>query len=196
MESESIVSPLLAMSSIAVVFAVLFLLIAIELPVAGTLRKLVEGHAQKLMLIVAATATASSLYYSEVVGFIPCEFCWYQRICMYSLAVVLFVAVFTRSRLDGRYLVALATIGLGLSIYHYQLQLFPEQGRVCSALVVSCTDKNVDEFNFVSIPFMAGAGFLTILLLQLAEWRAIRFLDAWDEGDQSPASRPAALVES
>ena len=81
------------------------------------------------------------------------------------------VAVATCSRLDSRYIVTLAGIGLLISVYHYQLQLFPEQAQVCSGQVVSCTVKFVEEFGFVSIPFMAGAGFLTILLLQVAEWR-------------------------
>jgi hypothetical protein len=58
-----------------------------------------------------------------------------------------------------------------LSVYHYQLQLFPDQAQICSG-VISCTDRNVEEFGIVSIPFMAGAGFLSILLLQVAEWRA------------------------
>ncbi|MBI2765901.1 MAG: hypothetical protein HYX53_08335 [Chloroflexi bacterium] len=51
------------------------------------------------------------------------------------------------------------------------LQLIPGQAHVCTRQVVSCTVKFVDEFRFVSIPFMAGAGFLAILLLQVAEWR-------------------------
>ena len=123
------------------------------------------------MLAVSLTATLGSLYYSEVVEFIPCEFCWFQRIVMYPIAILLIVALATRSRIEPKYIVTLAAIGVPLSIYHYQLQLFPEQGQICSG-VISCTDKNVDEFGIVSIPFMAGAGFISILLLQVAEWRA------------------------
>lgn len=173
MESESFVSPLLAIGSISLVFAVLFVILFAEMPFASLLRRVVQAHAQKAMLATAALATGSSLYYSEVAGFTPCDFCWYQRIMMYPLAVLLFVAVFTRYRLSPRFILTLAAIGLGLSIYHYQLQMFPAQSGVCSGFV-SCTAKFVDEFGFVSIPFMAGAGFLTILLLQLAEWRAAR----------------------
>jgi disulfide bond formation protein DsbB len=180
-ESEQYVSPLLAFASIAIVFAVLIGTMLAELPFAGPVRALFERHTQKLTFLVALTATGSSLYYSEVVGFIPCEFCWFQRICVYPLAILLGVAVFTRYRLDPRFIIALAVIGLGLSIYHYQLQLFPDQGEVCQVGVVSCTDKNVDQFGFVSIPFMAGAGFLTILLLQMAEWRVDVLYRRWSE---------------
>ncbi len=178
MASEALVSPILAAASIAVVFIVLVAMMFAELPFAERLRVVLEQHTQKLMLAVALVATLSSLYYSEVVGFIPCEFCWFQRIAMYPLALLFLVAVVTRSRIDARYIVALAVVGLPLSIYHYQLQLFPEQAGVCSG-IVSCTDRNVEEFQIVSIPFMAGAGFLTILLLQIAEWRVDLLYKRW-----------------
>lgn len=191
MESETYVSPLLATLAIAAVFTVLFTILVAELPAAARLRQLLQLHVQKPMALIAATATASSLYYSEVAGFTPCDFCWYQRIIMYPLAIILLVAVFTRDRLRARYIVALAFIGLGLSIYHYQLQTFPEQGKVCSA-TVSCTAKFVNQFGFVSIPFMAGCGFLSILLLQVAAWRARRVDELLAEEAQGEPVRPPA----
>lgn len=175
MESESFVSPLLASAALIALFSVMALIVAAELPALDRLRDLLYLHGQKLMTVIAVAATSSSLYYSEVVGFLPCEFCWFQRIMMYPLAALLVTALVTRSRLDARYIVVLATIGLGLSIYHYQLQLFPEQARVCSG-PVSCSGRYVDEFGFVTIPFMAGCAFLSILLLQAADWR-IAYLD-------------------
>lgn len=178
MESEGIVSPILAAASISVVFLVLFALVLAEFQFAERLRVILDQHTQKLMLGVAMVATLSSLYYSEVVGFIPCELCWFQRIAMYPLAILLLVAVVTRSRIDSRYIVPLAVAGLSVSIYHYQLQLFPEQAGVCSG-VISCTDRNVEQFGIVSIPFMAGAGFLAILLLQIAEWRVDSLYKRW-----------------
>ncbi len=175
MDSESYVSPLLATLSITVVFAALALMIFADLPFADRVRDLVYAHTQKAQFVVATVATSSSLYYSEVAHFTPCELCWFQRIMMYPLAVLLGVAVFTRDRLGPRYIVTLAMLGLAIATYHYQLQTFPNQTAFCSA-GVSCTAKYVNEFGFVSIPFMAGSGFLTILLLQIAEWRVDRLL--------------------
>jgi disulfide bond formation protein DsbB len=172
MESEATVSPILASGALAIVFLGLIAVMAADAP-AQAARTFALAHVQKAMFAVAAAATVASLYYSEVVGFLPCEFCWYQRIMMYPLAVVLGVTLVTRTRLPARYIVVLAVIGLGLSIYHYQLQLFPEQGEVCGE-GASCAGRYVDEFGFVTIPFMAGCSFLTILLLQAAEWRAKR----------------------
>lgn len=180
MSTESTMSPILASLSIAVVFAVLLGIMAAELPAAAWLRRTVANHGQKFALVIAASAMGASLYYSEYVGFLPCEFCWFQRIAMYPLAVLMAVAVATRSRLASRYVLAAAGIGLALSIYHYQLQLFPDQAEVCSG-GVSCAGRYVEEFGFVSIPFMAGCGFLAILLLELAERRAKFVRAAWGE---------------
>lgn len=173
-------SPLLATAAIAAVFAALLTITIAELPAARAVRDLLYDHTQKAMLLVAGVATGGSLYYSEVVDFIPCEFCWFQRIAMYPIFALLAVAVVSRTRMPSRYIITLAAIGLALSIYHYQLQLFPEQGGTCSG-PVSCTGKYVEEFGFVTIPFMAGSGFLSILLLQVAEWRTGQLSRRWDE---------------
>ena len=124
-----------------------------------------------LAFFVAAGAVASSLYYSESVGFIPCEFCWYQRIAMYPLAVILLVAAVTNDHRATRYVAPIALIGVALSVYHYQLQLFPDQASSCSS-GVPCHSRYVEAFGFVSIPLMALCGFIAILALQVAMHRA------------------------
>jgi hypothetical protein len=180
MESEATVSPILALSALGIVFVSLLAFTIAELPFASPLRALVFDHTQKLILVVAGAAMLASLYYSQIVGFIPCEFCWYQRIAMYPITVLLLVAIVTRSRISPRYIVTMAAIGLALSVYHYQMQLFPEGGGACTG-PIPCTAKYVDEFGFVTIPFMAGCSFLTILVLQFNEWRVERLFKRWDE---------------
>ena len=131
-------------------------------------------RAVALTLVVAGTAMLGSLYYSEIAHFIPCEFCWYQRIAMYPIAVLLVVASVTQQRIQARYIITLAAIGLLLSLYHYQLELFPEQASKCTA-GVPCSVRYVEEFGFISIAFMAGCGFLSILLLHLAMYRGRQY---------------------
>ena len=126
-----------------------------------------------LALAIATVSTAGSLYYSEVAGYPPCEMCWYQRICMYSLVPVLAVALIRRDRRGGWYGLPLALAGLGLSVYHYQLQLFGGQGSTCDA-EAPCTYQWVDSFGFVSIPFMAGGGFIGVAGLLLLSIRSSR----------------------
>ena len=146
-----------------------------------------------LALAIAAVSTAGSLYYSEVAGYLPCEMCWYQRICMYALVPVLAVALVRRDRWGGWYALPLALAGLGLSVYHYQLQMFPGQGSTCDASA-PCTYQWVDSLGFVSIPFMAGSGFLGVAGLLLFSLRSDRHehadYGAEEISDQSMSEHP------
>jgi len=171
--SEATVSPILAMGALLVLGISVAMALGAGAPGATSLRSLLIGQGRWLAFAVAGTAMAASLYYSESVGFIPCEFCWYQRIAMYPLAVILLVAAITRDDRVAKYVVPIAAIGLALSVYHYQLQVFPDQGGACSS-GVPCSARYVEEFGFISIPFMAGCAFLSILALQLATIRARR----------------------
>jgi disulfide bond formation protein DsbB len=123
-----------------------------------------------LAAIVALTATLGSLYYSEVAHFVPCQLCWYQRIAMYPLALILGVAAWRRDATVCWYAVPLAGAGAAIALYHSWIQAFPpESGSSFCTLDAPCTTRHVWEYGFVSIPFMAFTAFLTIgALLWLA----------------------------
>ena len=96
MEYEPTVTPLLAAGAVGAVFAVLAALVVIESPWGERTMGVVHRHAQHFLLAIALTATLGSLFYSEVVGYLPCEFCWFQRILMYPLALLLLVILFIK----------------------------------------------------------------------------------------------------
>ena len=130
-------------------------------------RREFRSTAMLLASMVAVGATLGSLYFSEIREFLPCEWCWYQRIAMYPLAVLLPIATFRRDRKIIPYALVLTTAGAGLSIYHYQLQAFPSQGTSC-ALDASCTYRWIEVFGFASIPMLALGSFVLIGILLLA----------------------------
>ena len=68
---------------------------------------------------------AGSLYFSEVADFMPCTLCWYQRIAMYPLVLLLGIAAFRRDRAIRLYVVPLAVVGAAISIYHYLYRVVP-----------------------------------------------------------------------
>ncbi|MGE3960377.1 MAG: disulfide oxidoreductase [Dehalococcoidia bacterium] len=171
--SEATVSSILATGALAVVGLSVAMALGASAPGATSLRTLLLRQGRWLSFAIAGIAMAGSLYYSEVADFVPCLFCWYQRIAMYPLAVVLLVAAVTRDDRVGKYVIPIAVIGLALSVYHYQLQVFPEQGGAC-AEGVPCSARYVEQFGFISIPFMAGCGFVSVLALQFAMIRARR----------------------
>ncbi len=115
--------------------------------------------------VVAFVCTAGSLIYSEVIHFVPCRLCWYQRIAMYPLSIILFVGAIRREALVKFYALPLALAGLAISIYHYLIQVNPSlEGGACDP-TNPCSARYVEEFGFISIPFMAGAGFILIAVL-------------------------------
>jgi disulfide bond formation protein DsbB len=117
---------------------------------------------------IATTATLGSLYLSEVAHFTPCTLCWYQRIAMYPLAVLLVLAAVRRDWAVRPYALALALIGIPISAYHVLLERFPTlESDICSTSV-PCTLIWVEELGFVTIPTMALAGFLAVAALLAA----------------------------
>ena len=115
--------------------------------------------------VVAFVTTLGSLYYSEVAHFVPCPLCWYQRIAMYPLTIVLLVAAVRRDRTVWYYAIGPALIGAGFALYHAQLQAFPDQGSSFCTLSEPCTTRFVWEFGFVSLPFMALSAFVFIITM-------------------------------
>ena len=139
---------------------------------AGSLLADVRRFGLWLAWLVALVTTLGSLYFSEVAHFTPCKLCWYQRIAMYPLALVLLVAAGRRDRKIGWYVVPVATIGAAFAVYHTQLQAFPQQHSSFCTLTEPCTVRYVWEFGFVSLPFMALAAFVFIITMTVLAGRA------------------------
>jgi disulfide bond formation protein DsbB len=131
----------------------------------ATIRASVGPYALWLAWIVAATAMTGSLYFSEVAGLIPCALCWYQRIAMYPLAIVLLIAAL-RTHFGVRpYATALAGIGAAIAAYHVLLQRLPGLPSGSCSLEAPCTAIDIERFGFITIPVMALVGFVSILVL-------------------------------
>lgn len=137
------------------------------------LRPLLTRFGLAIAAVVAVGATSGSLYFSEIANFNPCEMCWIQRIFMYPLALMLPIAAVRRDRHLIPYAIVVASVGLGFSIYHSQLQLRPDQSTSCD-LLNPCSAKWVEALGFATIPVMAGIAFVLILAALAANWRAPR----------------------
>lgn len=118
--------------------------------------------------VVSLAATLGSLYFSEIRGFVPCELCWYQRILMYPLAVILGIAAYRQDAGIRRYALPLSIIGGSISLYHYLLQKVPGLARVQPCKYgVPCNVDYIDWLGFITIPFLALVAFalITVALL-------------------------------
>ena len=144
--------------------------LALENRMTWTSAWLTQVRASGLWIICMITtgAMVGSLYFSEKVGFAPCKLCWYQRIGIFSIAIISFVAALRNDKNIARYTIVLAPIGLVVSTYHYLLEWFPTlETNVCS-LDVPCTAVWFRELGFVTLCFMAGCAFITVIAVSLA----------------------------
>lgn len=118
--------------------------------------------------VLVTTATLGSLFFSEVMDVPVCVLCWYQRIAMYPLAIVLAIAAIRRDAGVRLYASVLASIGGVIAVYHYVIQWFPNlEGTSCTTSV-PCTGVWFRVFGFVSIPYMALSTFALVLVLMMA----------------------------
>ena len=126
------------------------------------LRGLVEGYELWLVFLVSSIATAGSLFFSEIAGFVPCELCWYQRICMYPLTIVTLLAALANDRRVARYLLPLPLVGAGVSVYHLLVENgVVEQAKACLLSAPGgCATKWINEFGYMTIPTLALTGFV------------------------------------
>ena len=146
----------------AVAVAVLRVLAARGVPGAVRLRSQLAPVAIPLAFAVALTATLGSLYFSEVANFTPCRLCWYQRIAMYPLTVLLAVAWWRRDVHVRSYVWPLATIGAAVAAYHWFIERFPSLESGACDLTQPCSVMWFEEFGFVTLAFMAWSGFAFI----------------------------------
>lgn len=121
--------------------------------------------------VVSLLATAGSLIYSDVIGYEPCKLCWFQRIFMYPQVLLMGIALIRRDQWIRVYGFVMSVIGAAIALFHYtgQLGLTP---LPCPAVGygVSCAQKFVLQFGYITIPMMAFSAFALIavtLLLSL-----------------------------
>jgi disulfide bond formation protein DsbB len=119
------------------------------------------GYELWLAFLVAAMATGGSLFYSEIANFVPCELCWYQRICMYPLTILTLLPALASDYRIARYLLPLPAVGACIAVY----QILIEEGVVkqTQACLVSapggCATKWTDTFGYLTIPVLTLTAF-------------------------------------
>lgn len=127
------------------------------------------------MWTVAFTATLGSLYFSEIRGYEPCDLCWYQRILMYPLVLILGIAYVQKNSKIAVTSLIFSVIGGCISAYHYSIQkvtFMQESAPACGR--VSCTGEYVNYAGFITIPFLALIAFILIAITSVLVWKTIK----------------------
>ena len=149
------------------------------------IRNLLWGYELWGAFVVAAVATGGSLFYSQVALFIPCEFCWFQRILMYPLSILTLLIAVRGDNRAARYLIPLPVVGAGTSIYHILLERHViKESSGCTITGGGCTTNWIfnHSFGYPTIPELALTAFLLL----------IGFLVLASTGEsEAPATLPA-----
>ena len=131
------------------------------------IRNLLWGYELWGAFVVAAVATGGSLFYSQVAHFVPCEFCWFQRVLMYPLSILTLLIAIRGDNRAARYLIPLPIVGAGTSIYHMLIeQHVVEEPHACSVKVPGGCGLNWianHSFGYLTIPTLALTAFLLLI---------------------------------
>jgi disulfide bond formation protein DsbB len=126
-----------------------------------------------LAWLTAAVATMSALFMSEVMGYAPCVLCWWQRIFMFPLVLILALGMFPFDVKVLRYALPLALIGLAVAAFHVLLTMgiIPESLAPCRQ-GIPCKTIQIEWFGFVTIPLLSFLAFLALNGLLIVAYRS------------------------
>ncbi|MBK9438801.1 MAG: disulfide bond formation protein B [Chloracidobacterium sp.] len=118
---------------------------------------------------IVLTGMVGSLFFSEVMELPPCVLCWYQRIAMYPLILIIGIGIIRRDPSWKIYALSLSLVGLAISIYHNLLYygFIPESITPCT-VGVPCNAVQLEWLGFITIPLMGLVGFISLTLCLLA----------------------------
>ena len=119
-----------------------------------------------LCWLLISVSTMGSLFFSQVMEFAPCVLCWYQRICLFPLVIILAAGLFPFDKSVVKYALPLAIAGWLTALYHNLLYsgIIPESIQPCTQ-GVSCTEEYIDLFGFLTIPMLSLLSFSIIIAL-------------------------------
>ncbi len=123
---------------------------------------------------VSVIAVSGSLYFSEIRNFVPCDLCWFQRIFMYPLVIILATGYVKKDWNVSLYSMALSGTGAVISIYHYYLQKFPRSGEDALFCGQNCTGEFINWFGFITIPLLALTAFVIIFIVSFLIWKGLK----------------------
>ncbi|MHB1271110.1 MAG: disulfide bond formation protein B [Thermoleophilia bacterium] len=124
--------------------------------------------------LIVSIATLGSLFFSEIMNFPPCDLCWYQRIFIYPLAIIIPIGLFPFDKAVIKYSLPLVLIGWSIALYQNLLYygIIPESIKPCSQ-GVSCTEEYINILGIFSIPMLSLIAFSIVGVLLIVLMRRV-----------------------
>lgn len=133
----------------------------------------VNKNISSLLFLTSFAAVVGSLSYSNIIGFPPCELCWFQRIFMYPQAIIAFMAVMKKDKSIVSYLLPLSILGTIVAFYHSLVHWGFGTGLLgCTAIGGDCGKVYVLEYGYITIPFMALSCFIYLIAISIIYYKS------------------------
>jgi hypothetical protein len=117
--------------------------------------KIIYKYSNTIIRVVFVGAAIGSLVYQYILNYPPCLLCWYQRIAIFAVALIVFVADIKTDKTLQRAVILLSVLGLAVAIFHNIIDIFPTGIDACGANGPSCLARYVYEFGYITIPMMS-----------------------------------------
>lgn len=120
--------------------------------------------------LLASVAILGSLYFSQIRGMDPCNLCWYQRISLFPLGIILGIACYKGFMGIAPYALPLVFIGMLFAGYQVAIQQIPEWNPIelCGS-GPKCTDK-IQVLGPLTLPMLSLGNFIVLAVLLLMIW--------------------------
>ena len=113
--------------------------------------------------------TALTIFYSDVLGFLPCGWCWVQRVFLWSQAPMFLIAAIKRDRTIAIYSIVFSALGGAVALYQHYLQMGGSGVLPCPANpgVADCAQRLIFEFGYITFPLMSASLFAFLIVVMM-----------------------------
>ena len=159
---------LLALGTVGIQLTTLFLVVMLITKDTGRVALWFKDKALLLVVLTMGGSMVASLFYSEVIGYLPCLLCWFQRIPIYGIAIIGTIAMIKRHGVQvWDYIGTLSVLGLIVAMIHVFSRFTQSEIFNCSASGPSCLQELFLKFGYIDIPVMSFSALLFVVMLTL-----------------------------
>lgn len=115
--------------------------------------------------VISVASIFGSLFFSEIMKFPPCDLCWYQRIFIYPVALIILTGMYLKSKETIKFVTPFITFGLLAAIYHNLVYYKIIQVIVPCAESAPCTAQQLNYLGFITIPLLSLVAFIMLMIL-------------------------------
>lgn len=157
-----------------IVFGILGIMFIVSIAWRGKIYAFIHSHIVIVVFWSALVASVGSLIYSNIIGFPPCDLCWWQRIFLYPQVLIAGIAMLKKDKSIIEYILPMSMAGAILALYQSFVQwgLLSSSILKCASVGGECAKVYVNQFGYITIPFMSFSIFVYLIALKLVFYKS------------------------